>query len=162
METNFPPLTSETQVLWAQDFFEKNELQAAFADLIESARFLDASDSTLQHPQNRQNSNVRIWLFVRLELHKFICEDSNFYKKERAAIKKSGLPLLTFVTGVIVGKFGIPYAAASALAGAVIMTVVKIGTTAWCEKYKFSRDRLTKEETEAAMALSKALEFDAH
>ena len=116
--------------------------------LVEASRHGAHTAGSLQHFGEKTEADFRIWLFVRAQLHQLLCSDSKEYKKERALLSKTAVPLVTFIAGTIAGKFGITFGAASALAAVMVLVPFKIGMQTWCAMYSASRDAISKKEAE--------------
>jgi hypothetical protein len=75
-------------------------------------------------------------LFCRAEMHDLLCLNSAKYKRERADFAKAATGIVGFIAGLMISKFGISSAAATAIAVACLTLPAKISINAWCQMYR--------------------------
>jgi hypothetical protein len=106
--------------------------------LRDALRAVEHAGSTLSHPSQKEVGVHAIALSIRIELHKLLCTNSKVYVRERRMLAKTCVPAVSLLTGIMVGKFGIPAATASAVGAALLLVPLKLGVNAWCALMKES------------------------
>lgn len=147
--------------LLADEIFATVDVRNGLDLLIEASRSDQDHAHELRHFERESDKYDGIWVYVRAEVYRLICTGEKDYAKQRALLRKSSIPALSFISGIIVGHFGVPYATAAALAGAILLVPLKLGTSAWCSHYRASRDAVTREEMRMAFDTYSNLHRDA-
>jgi hypothetical protein len=72
-------------------------------------------------------------------VHSALCRRSKKYAKEVAALKQNGKLLIGAIAGYIAASVGVAVAVIAALVAAVLHLVLKVGVSAFCERFKLLR-----------------------
>ena len=70
------------------------------------------------------------------EVHIALCRRSRKYAKEVATLRQNGKLLIGAVAGYVAASVGVSVAVIAALVAAVLHLVLKIGTSAFCRKFR--------------------------
>lgn len=150
----------DVEQAWIDEINNFADIKIGAAFLADAIKEADAN-LELRHFDRPAPNKTGIWIYVRAELHKLICTESKEYMKEKKIISKSATPTITFITGLLVGKFGFPIATAAAIVGAVTSICLKAGKNSWCLQYKSSREAITREEKSIAYDIYQETHLDA-
>jgi hypothetical protein len=144
---------TEPKTTIVRELLQVEGLVDAVDRLVEASRHNPEGTASLHHFYGKSEDDLKLWLYVRAELYKLLCGGSKEYSKERNLLRKTSIPLISFVAGTIVGHFGVSYGAASAFAAAAILIPIKLGTNAWCQLYTASREAITGTEAQTVYSI---------
>lgn len=102
--------------------------------------------NALAHPKDSAQEKLALITFVRREVHKLLCTSDKDYDRERKLLRRTSVPAISLLTGIVVGHFGVSMAAASAVSAALFLIPLKIGIRSWCNAFSGSPNSLTQAE----------------
>lgn len=128
---------------------DKKEIHAACLLVAREYRRSDI-EGGLFKDVGSSGSFKQLVLFCRAEVHELVCLRSTKYTRERSEFTKAATGIVGFLAGVVVAKFGVSMATATAVAMACLTLPIKITVNAWCKMYR--DNQLSRHEQEVLEA----------